>query len=86
MDHLNELKEFVINNFMFGQGNSLEDDTDFFEKGIIDSTGTLELVSFIEETYNISVLDNELIKENFASLIKVNEYLKNKLALLSKVI
>jgi acyl carrier protein len=86
MDHLNELKEFVINNFMFGQGDSLENDTDFFEKGIIDSTGTLELVSFIEETYNISVLDNELIKENFASLNKVNEYLKNKLTLLSKVI
>ena len=85
MDHLNELKEFVINNFMFGQGDSLENDTDFFEKGIIDSTGTLELVSFIEETYNISVLDNELIKENFASLSKVNEYLKNKLTLLSKV-
>ncbi|MDR3598827.1 acyl carrier protein [Clostridium sp.] len=66
MDHLNELKEFVIKNFMFGQKDSLENDTDFFNKGIIDSTGTLELVSFIEETYNISVLDNELIKENFS--------------------
>ena len=84
MDYLTELKDFVINNFMFGQGNSLENDTDFFEKGIIDSTGTLELVSFIEETYNVSVLDNELIRENFSSLTKVNEYIKNKLSLNSQ--
>ena len=80
MDHINELKEFVINNFMFGKGDLLENDTDFFDAGIIDSTGTLELVSFIEENYNISVLDNELIKENLSSLTKVNEYIKNKLA------
>jgi len=68
MDHIKKLKEFVINNFMFGKGDLLENDTDFFDKGIIDSTGTLELVSFIEETYNIAVLDNELIKENLSSL------------------
>jgi len=80
MDHIKELKEFVINNFMFGKGDLLENDTDFFDKGIIDSTGTLELVSFIEETYNIAVLDNELIKENLSSLTKVNEYIKRKLA------
>jgi len=80
MDRIKELKEFVINNFLFGKGDSLENDTDFFDKGIIDSTGTLELVSFIEENYNISVLDNELIKENLSSLTKVNEYIKNKLA------
>jgi acyl carrier protein len=86
MDHLDELKEFVINNFMFGQKDSLENDTDFFNKGIIDSTGTLELVSFIEETYNISVLDNELIKENFSSLTKVNEYLKKKLSVKMQII
>jgi acyl carrier protein len=80
MDYIKELKEFVINNFMFGQGDSLENDTDFFDKGIIDSTGTLELVSIIEEKYNISVLDNELIKENLSSLTKVDEYIKKKLA------
>ena len=86
MDRLSELKEFVINNFMFGQGDSLENDTDFFDKGIIDSTGTLELVSFIEENYDISVLDNELIKDNFSSLVKVNNYINSKLALRAKVI
>jgi len=84
MDRIDELKEFIINNFMFGKGDSLENDTDFFENGIIDSTGTLELVSFIEETYNVSVLDNELIKENFSSLTRVNEYIKNKVSLSSQ--
>jgi acyl carrier protein len=86
MDHIKELKEFVINNFMFGQGESLDSDTDFFDKGIIDSTGTLELVAFIEENYNISVLDNELIKENLSSLTKVNEYIENKLTSKSNIL
>ena len=86
MNYLDGLKEFVINNFMFGQGDSLENDTDFFDKGIIDSTGTLELVSYIEENFDISVLDNELIKENFSSLNKVNEYINNKLATKEKSI
>jgi acyl carrier protein len=80
MDYLNQIKEFIINNFMFGQGDSLQNDTDFFTKGIIDSTGTLELVSFLEEKYNISVLDQELINENFSTLSKVNNYLINKLS------
>jgi acyl carrier protein len=80
MEHINELKSFIINNFMFGQGDSLENDTDFFDKGIIDSTGTLELVSFVEETYNISVLDNELIRDNFCSLNRVNVYINKKLS------
>ena len=85
MDHIKELKEFIINNFMFGKGDLLEDDTDFFDKGIIDSTGTLELVSFIEETYNLAVLDNELIKENLSSLTKVNEYINKRYEAIKKI-
>ena len=64
MDHIKELKEFVINNFMFGQGDSLENDTDFFDKGIIDSTGTLELVK--ENLSSLTKVD-EYIKKKLAS-------------------
>ena len=47
MDYLTELKDFVINNFMFGQGNSLENDTDFFEKGLLKMTCLNKLYYFL---------------------------------------
>jgi len=54
------------------------DDDSFLEKGIIDSTGVLELVGFIEETFNIKIEDEELIPENLDSLDKLNLYIKKK--------
>ena len=41
------VKEFIVDNFLFGDGAKIADDTPLFEKGIIDSTGVLELVAFI---------------------------------------
>ncbi len=78
MDHSEKLKGFVIDNFLFGQGGSLENDTDFFEKGIIDSTGIVELVCFVEEAFNITVQDEELIPENFSSINKVSGFINRK--------
>lgn len=73
-----KLKSFVADNFLFGQADSLNYDTDFFEKGIIDSTGIVELVSYVEETFNITVLDDELVPENFSSINKVSEFISRK--------
>ena len=77
---LNEqLKTFVIENFLYGQANSLDYNTDFFEKGIIDSTGIVELISYIEITYNFIIRDDELTVENFSSINKVSSFIKQKL-------
>jgi len=74
-----KVKTFVINNFLLGDGlNTLDDNDSFLEKGIIDSTGILELVSFIEETFNIKVEDEELIPDNLDSLNKVSSYIARK--------
>lgn len=86
MEQIDKLKDFVINNFLFGKNNLLAYDTDFFEKGIIDSTGILELVCFVEESFNISVQDDEIVPENFSSLTKLNEYINQKLNHISDVI
>ena len=73
------IKQFVINNFLLGIGSStLNDDDSFLEKGIIDSTGVLELVSFIEEAFSIKVEDEELIPDNLDSLNKVTAYVHSK--------
>ena len=60
---------FIVDNFLFGDGAKLSSDTLLIEKGIIDSTGVLELVAFIEDNFNVTVKDEELVQENFASLI-----------------
>lgn len=79
MDTIAKVREFVVENFLFGDGESLKDDTSFMEAGIIDSTGVLELIMFLEETYMIKIEDNELVPENFDNLQNVARYLGKKL-------
>ena len=74
-----KIRQFVVENFLFGQDNGLKDDTSFLDEGIIDSTGILELVSFLEEEFSISVEDEELIPENLDSIINVVAYLERKM-------
>ena len=74
-----KIKEFIIENFLFGNANGLQDDTSFLEEGIIDSTGVLELVTFLEEDFGIQVDDEELIPENLDSINNVTAYLEKKM-------
>ena len=74
-----KIREFIVENFLFGSDDGLEDKTSFLESGIIDSTGILELVTFLEEEFEISVEDEELIPENLDSIVNVVNYLENKL-------
>ncbi|HKB87894.1 MAG TPA: acyl carrier protein [Ignavibacteriaceae bacterium] len=80
MDIVDIIKEFIIDNFLFGESNHFDENTDLFEKGILDSTGIIELVGFIEKTFNITIDDEELITDNFSSLSRITRYLQMKLA------
>lgn len=72
------MKQFIVDNFLFGDGNKLSADTPLFEKGIIDSTGVIELVAFIEDNFRIVVNDDELIQNNFSSLNAIDKFLQSK--------
>lgn len=75
-----EIKAFIVSSFLFGQeGSGLGPDQSFLESGVIDSTGVLELVSFVEERYGISVNDRELIPENLDSLDNITRFVASKL-------
>ena len=74
-----QIRDFIIENFLFGNANGLKDDTSFLEEGIIDSTGVLELVTFLEENFEIQVEDEELIPENLDSIDNVTGYLEGKM-------
>jgi len=80
---MSELKEkirgFIVENFLFGNDDGLTDNSSFLEEGIIDSTGILELVSFLEEEFGITVDDEDLIPENLDSVNNVTNYLAGKL-------
>ena len=72
------VRAFVVENFLFGNDDGLMDDTSFLDEGIIDSTGILELVSFLEDEFGISVGDEDLIPENLDSIGNVIAYLEGK--------
>ena len=79
MSNVAEVREFIVDNFLFGDDSDLSNDSLFFESGIVDSTGILEIVTFLEENFEISVADEELIPENFSSIETIDHYLKKKL-------
>ena len=74
-----KIRVFIVENFLFGNEEALQEDTSFLDAGIIDSTGILELVSFVEEEFSISVEDEELVPENLDSINNVVTYLKKKM-------
>jgi acyl carrier protein len=74
-----KIKAFIMENFLFGNDQGLNDDTSFLDEGIIDSTGILELVSFLEEEFDISVEDDEILPENLDSITNVTAYLEKKM-------
>ena len=75
-----DLRNFIVENFLFGQADGLADDTSFLEQAVIDSTGVLELVAHLEATYGVKVKDEELIPDNLDSINSVSAFLGKKLS------
>lgn len=80
-DIKNQVRQFIADNFILGaEGVSLGDDDSFLEHHVLDSTGFLELISHLEETYGIKVLDDEMVPENLDSLRSVTDFIARKRA------
>lgn len=81
MDINSQLKTYIAQNLLFSDnGFEYEDNDSFLEHGIVDSTGVLELVLFVEETFGMSVQDSEITRENFDSVNKLTTFVQRKLA------
>ncbi|MCP4154643.1 MAG: acyl carrier protein [bacterium] len=75
-----KMKAFIKETFMTGGGHEeFEDDESFLENGIIDSTGVLELVTFVEETFDIDVEDEEMVPDNLDSFDNLTVFVDKKL-------
>jgi acyl carrier protein len=73
------VRQFVIDTFLFGQSADLQDDEQsFLDAGIIDSTGVLELVGFLESQYGIRISDQDLLPDNLDSISKIARFVERK--------
>jgi acyl carrier protein len=74
------VRGFIIEQFLLNTDNGdLANDISFLETGIVDSTGILEIIAFLEETYGISIEDEELVPENLDSVNNVVSFIERKL-------
>lgn len=73
------IRLFITDNFILGNDYSLSDDDSFLERGLLDSTGILELISFVEQEYGVTVSAGELIPENFDSINRIAYFVQEKL-------
>ena len=79
MDNTRErIRGFLIDNFLFGDEGGLEDQTSFLDAGIVDSTGILELVEFLDNEFNIKISDGEILPENLDSINNIINFLVKK--------
>lgn len=79
MDIRSELREFIAGNFMLGKNpEELTDSGSLLELGIIDSTGVLELVGFLEEKFGLQIDDEELVPDNLDSIENMVRFVQSK--------
>ncbi len=74
-----EIRKFIVDNLLFGEeDHALDGDDSFLERGIIDSTGVLELVAFVEGKFGIKVKDAELIPDNLDTVNNLVRFIGRK--------
>jgi acyl carrier protein len=73
-----QIRDFVVHNFLFGDADKLNDNTPFLENGVVDSTGLLEVIEFLETTFDITIEDHELLPVNLNSIENIVRFIKEK--------
>ena len=79
MCDLNQLRQFIANNFLFSADFLLDDKDSFVDAGILDSMGVLHLILFLEENYHFKLADDEIVPENLDSIHNLTTFLTHKL-------
>lgn len=74
------VSRFVKTNFLFDEKAELSDHKSLLGSGVIDSTGVLELITFLEQRFEVKFDDNELVSENFDTVSRISEFVGRKVA------
>ena len=76
-----KIRNYILENYLFTDDQSALDNGDsFLSKGILDSTGILEVIYFLEDDFGIKIEDDEMIPENLDSVNNILTFLKRKAA------
>jgi len=73
------VRDFIQTNYIFDRKKVLSDEESLIGTGIVDSTGILELINFVEEKFGLQFEDDELVPENFGSVTRITEFMVRKL-------
>lgn len=73
-----KVRNYLVTTFLFGDYSKLDDQMSFLENSILDSTGILELVNFVEQEFAISITPSELVPDNLDSIGKISEFIERK--------
>ncbi len=72
--------EFIRKNFLFDDHRALNDEESILSTGVVDSTGVLELITFLEGEFHIRFDDNELVRDNFDTVARIASFVSTKMA------
>jgi len=76
----NIVNQFIKNNFLFNdRKENIDENISLYENRIIDSTGVLEVVDFLEDTFGIKIEDDELVPDNLGSIKKMSKFVQRKI-------
>jgi acyl carrier protein len=75
-----ELRQFIMKNFVFDKRRVLKDEESLLESGVVDSTGILELIAYLEEHFEVKVEDIEFRAENFDTIERITTFVARKLS------
>lgn len=78
MTYRTEIRDFLVDRFLFGNDSKITDTMSLVESGTIDSTGILELVAYVEERFSVSISDEEIVPEHFDSIAKLSTFIERK--------
>ncbi|MBN2473584.1 MAG: acyl carrier protein [Pirellulales bacterium] len=74
-----QIRDFLAENFLLSDdGFHLDDNASLLEEGVVDSTGVLELIQFVEETFGLEVADEEIVPDNFDSVNRIASFVGSK--------
>lgn len=73
-----QVRQFITTNFYLPPDQKLEDGDSLLDSGLVDSTGVLEIVVFIEEKLGVTVSDQEILPENLDSISKITNFVEQR--------
>ena len=74
----NKLLDFIVENFLV-EKDEIDLDKSLVDEGIIDSTGLVEIIAFIEEEFSIKVEDEQMTRDNFGSVVKIIDFIEKEI-------